>query len=434
MIDVYVLDKNLNAVGIVDAYKSLIWANRYHAVGDCELYLPATLDNISLLAKGNYLIRLDDEMVCRIDKIEIDTNIETGNYLIVNGTDVKKFCDQRIIWSTMTCDGNLESFIRSLVQNTICTPALTGRQMKKANGEQLVFLGDQAGLTAVNTEQVTYKNVGEKIREYCKTNNWGYRFVMSNGKLWFQLYEGTDRSAEVFFSNNYENLASTKYVDDCSNMGNVALVGGAGEGPERARNVFGYAEGTDRYEIFVDAKDIARTITWKELTNIYPTTDDGGQGYITAGSGAYVYKMNYINIQIVDSDQLTWLQTNFPGGTVITIDGNTYYQAYNPVIALLPTDSPTDDTTVTLQDIIYSVYLLSRGEQAVAEHGEKISFDGSVIPDITFVYKQDYFLGDLVTVENEYGISATARITEVVEVLDENGYKVEPKFEYITTV
>ena len=40
-------------------------------------------------------------------------------------------------------------------------------------------------------------------------------------------------------------------------------------------------------------------------------------------------------------------------------------------------------------------------------------------------------MGDLVSVENEYGISMKARIVEVIEVNDENGYSIEPKFEYI---
>ena len=37
MRDVYILDKNLQSIGIIDGYKSLIWANRYGKLGDCEL-------------------------------------------------------------------------------------------------------------------------------------------------------------------------------------------------------------------------------------------------------------------------------------------------------------------------------------------------------------------------------------------------------------
>ena len=427
MIDVYVLDKNLSLIGLIDSYKSLIWANRYNEVGDCELYLEASEDNINLLQDGYYLIRADDDMVCQIRKIEIDTSAEEGNYLIVTGYDTKTFLDQRVIWSMMTCTGNVEDFIRLIVKNSCVSPALSGRQFQKANGQALLALGNKANFTEVTTEQVSYKNVGEKVREYCDTYQWGYRVVLSNSTLWFQLYKGTDRTNEVIFSDAYENLSSTKYVDDKTNLGNVALVAGAGEGSARARNVYGYAESTDRFEKFVDAKDIARQISWAELTEIYPTTDSGGEGYLNG----YTYKMNYLNVQIVDSDQLTWLQTNFPTGQVITIDGNQYYQVYNEVIATLQTTTPTDDSPVTLQDIVYSVYLLNRGAENLAEFGEVTTFEGSVIPDVTFIYKQDYFLGDIVTVENEYGISASARIVEVVEVMDENGYSMEPKFQYL---
>ena len=433
MIDIYVLDRNLEAVGVIDTYRSLIWANRYYEVGDCELYLEASEENISLLQDGNYLIRPDDDMVCRINRVEVDTNSTNGNYLIVNGYDAKSLLDQRIVWSTMTCDGNVESFIRSLVNLTLINANLGARQVYKPNGTKLLQLGTAAGFTDVTTEQVTYKNVGEKVREYCKTYEWGYRVVLDNGQLWFQLYSGTDRSNEVFFSDEYENLSSTKYIDDKTNMGNVALVAGEGEGANRSRNVYGYAEGIDRYEHFIDAKDIAKSITWEELTDTYPTTDDGGEGYITGNAtSGYTYNMNYINIQIVDSDQLTWLQTNFPSGQEVTIDGNEYYQVYNEVIADLPSNAPEDSSVCTLRDLIYMVYLLNRGAEKIAQYGEVESFEGSVIPNITFVYKQDYFLGDIVNVENEYGISADARITEVVEVVDESGYSMEPTFEYLS--
>ena len=63
MDDVYVLNQNLQLIGIIDAYKSLIWANRYWTVGDCELYVVATTENLSILQKGNYLMRTNSEMV-----------------------------------------------------------------------------------------------------------------------------------------------------------------------------------------------------------------------------------------------------------------------------------------------------------------------------------------------------------------------------------
>lgn len=434
MNDVYVLNGNLEAIGIIDSYKSLIWANRYWAVGDCELYVPATTENLTMLRKNNFLIKSGNNMVCQIKKIELDTSTEEGNYLIVTGFDVKKWLDQRVVWSTMNVDGNIENFIRTMVDNALGNSGLYARQIVNLNGQRIFYLGTAAGFTEVITEQVSYKNVGEKVRDYCLKYGWGYRVVLSNNLLYFQLYKGTDRTGSVIFSDAYENLATTTYVEDETNMGNVALVAGEGQGTARSRNVSGYAEGMNRYEIYVDAKDISKTITWGDLTNLYPTTDSGGQGYIDgSASTGYVYKMNYINIQIIDSDQLTNLQNAYPDGTLITIGGNQYYQIYNEVIADLPSNTLEDGDEIKLRDVVYSVYLLTRGYEKLAEFGAVTSFSGTVEPNTTFVYNKDYFLGDLVTIQNEFGITVQARIIEVIEVDDDNGSSVEPKFEYIST-
>lgn len=434
MNDVYVLNGNLETIGVIDSYKSLIWANRYWAVGDCELYVPATTENLTMLKKNNFLVKHGNNMICQIKKIELDTNAEEGNYLIVSGYDVKQWLDQRVVWSTMNVDGNAETFIRTMVDNALGNSGLYARQIVNLNGSRIFYLGTAAGFTEVITEQVSYKNVGEKVRDYCLKYGWGYRVVLSNNLLYFQLYKGTDRTASVIFSSAYENLATTKYIEDETNMGNVALVGGEGQGTARSRNVSGYAEGMNRYEVYVDAKDISKTITWGDLTNLYPTTDQGGQGYISGTAQAgYTYKMNYINIQIVDADQLTNLKATYPDGQEITIGGNDYYQIYNEVIADLPSNTLEDGDEVKLRDVVYSVYLLTRGYEKLAEFGAVTSFEGTVEPNTTFTYNKDYFLGDLVTIQNEFGITVQARITEVIEVDDDNGSSVEPKFEYIST-
>ena len=282
---------------------------------------------------------------------------------------------------------------------------------------------------------MSYKNVGEKVREYCAKYNWGYKVILSDNALYFSLYKGTDRSNEVVFSSDFENLQATKYVEDDTNLGNVALVAGAGEGSARSRNVSGYAESLDRYEIYVDAKDLSKTISWGDLKELYPTHDEGGQGSIqqrgTSGYYYWVYEMDYIDIAIVDDNQLTELEATYPTGTRRYVDGNLYYRVYSVDIADLPSNVMSENDDVVLRDIVYSVYLLNRGYEKVAEYGRVTSFEGTVEPNTTFVYKQDYFLGDIVKVKNDYGISVNARIVEVVEVNDENGYRVEPKFEYL---
>lgn len=435
MIEVYVLNKDLDVVGIIDAYNSLIWSDRYNALGDCELYLPATAESLDLLRIGYYLARPDDLMVCQIKTIELDTDVENGNYLVVSGYDTKGFLDQRVIWNTSSCDGSVEDFIRSLVDDALCDPDLQERQLQKTDTSQLLFLGTAAGFSEVMTEQVSYKNLGEKIREYCERYKWGYRVIYENGALYFELYKGEDRSGSVIFSELYENLSTTKYVDDETNLGNVALVAGEGEGSLRARSVAGEGEGVDRYELYVDAKDISKTITWTELKKIYPPVSSGGNGTIWGNaSTGYFYELSELNVQIYNQEQLADLEAKYPGGIEVTIDGVLYYQLENITIADLPSAAPEPEDDVVLRDVIYQGYLVNRGYEQLGEFGAVKSFEGTIEPNTTFIYKEDYFLGDLVTVQNDFGITVQARIVEVVEVEDDNGHSVQPKFEYISEV
>ena len=437
MSDVYVLNPQFEKIGIIDSYKSLIWANRYNEIGDCEIYVAATTENFQLLQKGHYVYRLDDDMICRIKKLEIDTSVQDGNYIIATGYDVKQWLDQRVVWNTTTADGTkVETFARKLVNQSLVNPTNTARQIKDGNGNSVFKLDAAAGFDERISEQVSFKNVGEKVREYCKKYNWGYKVIRKNdGFFYFQLYKGTDRRNTVLFSEEYENLSTSKFVSDSTKLENVSLVAGTGEGSERPRAIIGDYSGADRNELFVDAKDISKKINWKDLIELYPDTDHGGQGHIeTAPGNLGVYVMNSLYVQIINDEHEAELIRDYPQGQVVIESGIKYYYLTNIVIATLPNSSPSDNDSVALEDIIYTAYLYTRGEVKLAERKTSTSFEGTINPSTTFLYKRDYFLGDLVTIKNQYGISVTARIVEVVEVNDDKGYNIEPKLEYNSTI
>ena len=436
MAEIYVYNKEVQPIAIVDAYKSLIWAERYNAVGDCEVYVPATAENLTIFQQNYYIAKSDSEMVCQIKKIELDTDVENGNYLVVTGIDIKSWLDQRIVWDTVTANGSLESFIRKLVRESLSGNAPESRRITAPSGRNLLALGDIAGFEEVITEQVSYKNVGEKVREYCAAYHWGYRVrpdTASTGarRFAFELYKGVDRSASVVFSEEYENLATSKYVEDRTNLGNVSLTAGSGEGYERVRVEDGDAAGVDRVEKFVDAKDINQKITYKEFKALFPDA----QAHPQLMSYFYV---DSVTIPIVNPSHLQKLQELDNHGTVVTIDGAEYYSINSPgheiVVGWCPDVSqlPQDSAPIVLEELIYCGYLFSRSQDKLGEYGATTSFEGTISPNVTFIYKRDYFLGDIVTVQNEYGVTAHPRIIEVIEVDDDTGYSVQPKFEYLS--
>lgn len=76
----------------------------------------------------------------------------------------------------------------------------------------------------------------------------------------------------------------------------------------------------------------------------------------------------------------------------------------------------------------YLNMLRQEGVEELSELTTTTSFEGEVDDTTNFVIGKDYFLGDCVQVENDYGISAKTRIIEVIESEDENGADIIPTF------
>ena len=438
---IYVLNKNLEKIAIVDIYQSVIWANRYFDLGDCELCVEPTTENLQLYQIGYYLARPDDDMVCKINKIEIDTNVQTGNTLIVRGVDVKNFLNQRIVWKTYNANNLTEVFIRQLVYDSLIAPSNQDRILTKANGSGAMELDTAFGFTDTIKEQISYKNVGEKIRVVCQENKWGYRVRLGTASqgtsrtvFKFGLYAGTDKTDSVIFSPMFDNLKESKYILDASKIANTALIGGQGEGTARVitdvgadKNPNAYKTGADRYEVFVDAKDIPTTITWEELIADYPQGTGGNTGYISNVGVNYFYRMHIVTFPVFSQTQANALQEEYPNGSFN--QSHTQYTVNDAIIADLPNSNPQSSDSVTLRDGLYDLYLINRAIEKMAETTVTTSFDGSIIPNFNYTYRVDYNLGDIVTVKNEFGISKAVRIIEALESESPTGNVLEIKYE-----
>lgn len=256
----YLLDTSLNVVDVVETYKSYIWTTRYFSAGDFELYIPATTKMISMLKKDYYVIREDDPTQAMIiQNIQITTNIDEGNFLIVTGPSLKSILSRRIIWQQTILSGYAEQCIRRLVNENCISPAIADRKINN------MILGAELGITDKMSAQFTGDNLEEAIQGICKTLGIGYDVILDldNKQFIFVLYKGTDRSYNqttlpyVVFSNEFENLLRTDYTNDTSAYKNVAKVAGEGEGTDRKSVTVGNASDLNRYEIFVDARDIS---------------------------------------------------------------------------------------------------------------------------------------------------------------------------------
>ena len=383
MEEFYLLDNELNKKYIIDTYSSAIWAKRYNDIGDCELVISASIENFRKIKECKYIARNDDDMVCKIKKVELQTDEENGDQLILIGNDITDILNQRIVIKQTNFNGLVEDYIRTLINDSIIKPTNADRKIKN------FALANKKGFSETIREQVTYDNVGEKIQKLCKQYGWGYKVTVNNGNFVFALYKGNDISQYITFSHNYDNISTTDYSKDDSNIKNVALVAGEGEGVARKTVTIGNGIGIDRHELYVDARNISSEIDYDELI------------------------------------------TNYPNGIEKVINNVIYYQVNGTNIATLTKNDAGEITNVQLCNNIYMENLKNTGYEKMSTYTSITSFSGEIIVGMSYKYKEDYNLGDIVNIVSEFGISIKARITEIIESQDDNGYTIEPTFENI---
>lgn len=81
-----------------------------------------------------------------------------------------------------------------------------------------------------------------------------------------------------------------------------------------------------------------------------------------------------------------------------------------------------------ISESVYMDMLKEDGEDALSEMDVTTMLSGEIINGVSFQINDDYFLGDIIQFENDYGISAATRIIEVIYNEDETGINIIPTF------
>ena len=391
----YILDASYQVLGMIDESESVLWNKKYNDVGECEIYIPCNKDYLSILRRGNYVYRFDDDMFCKIEKVEIESDAENGDYIIATAPDIFNILAGRIIRWQIVFSGTVGQFIKKVLTDNVIAPVQEHRKIPN-------FVFDDSNIAdfADKIELSTFTDdLAQIVLTTCKTYNIGFRvsYNMETRKLVFRLYKGKNKASAtggeyVEFSPAFANILSSNYVEDDSQYKNVAYVGYKGT-DEQTYLLSLYKgneepQGEARREIYVDGTGTSRDITLDVLQIMFPDLRKIEAAYYTTVNG-----------------ELT---------------------------AVALSDISGEEEKITVTDYTYLLLIRAVGENALAEQVRTQSFEGDVDTLDTYSYKTDYDLGDIVKVKNEYGIEAEAQITEVLESDDaDNGYAIEPKFEYI---
>lgn len=272
-IEIYKMAANENALtitleAICDSFSSLLWDIEYYTCGVFEVYIAANPRNIGIFQAGRIVGRDDDkEHFGLIESVQIETDAENGDYLIVSGRFLMCLLERRIIYPTL-------SFTSKKTYAEIVRTAITNNAINAENRSiPGLALGTVFGSCWEQKTklQVSYDNLMRWIYTVCEKigGTVNIRLSKINGeqyKMLLDFSEGADRSImqdenpHIIFSDGYTNLLSFTYSSDISVQRNFAYILGKGEGEMRKRTT--YFENTEpsfleRYEVYVDAKDMA---------------------------------------------------------------------------------------------------------------------------------------------------------------------------------
>ena len=79
----------------------------------------------------------------------------------------------------------------------------------------------------------------------------------------------------------------------------------------------------------------------------------------------------------------------------------------------------------------YTALLESRGLATLGDINRRVEFDSQCNMNESFTYGEDFFMGDIVQIINEYGVEASARITEFTWSCTTSGIETYPTFSII---
>ena len=252
---------------ICDSFSSLLWDIEFYKCGAFEIYIAASPRNIEIFQTGRIVGRDDDkEHFGLIESVQIETDAENGDYLIVSGRFLMCLLERRIIYPTLSFTA--QKTYAEIVQTAVNNNAINAENRRIPG----LALGTVSGSCWERKTklQVSYANLMEWIYTICEKigGTANIRLSKVNGEQYEMLVdlpEGSDRSImqddnpHIIFSDGYTNLLSFSYSSDISVQRNFAYVLGKGEGEERKRTT--YCDGDEpsfleRYEVYVDAKDM----------------------------------------------------------------------------------------------------------------------------------------------------------------------------------
>lgn len=372
----------------IDNYQSLQFERNFFGVGQFELHINMYMYGAEYFQKGN-IILLDKQAnkagLIRSKEITLDETGKASENYTIKGYTLDGLMNRRITVppSDTAYDrksGDAETVMKHYVERHFVNPDDPKRKMPML---EIAPNKNRGGHVEYESR---FKIVAEELETIGQLGNLGWNIFIDvvNKKLIFDVIEPKDLTQEneqgnspVFFSPDFGTVQSQLFTDSDNDYRNYGYVGGQGEGIERKVVEVGEAEGWDRIETFVDARDVGTTGDEEEEL----TEEEIEQQLIQRGKE----KMR-------EMERLLSFEAE-----ILTPVTRTHY------------------------DYEHEEFL---------HPAQPNGYTGKKVQQVTpFNYEEDFDLGDLVDVVNKkWGITMKAPIVIIKEIHETSGFRLEATF------
>lgn len=102
-----VLDESMIIQHICEDYKSIIWTERFHGFGDFKLVVPGTQENLKIYQLDFYIYTKNTRKLMIIEQVELNTEYGKDSMLTISGRSLESILDRRVMHPYPMWDGTL---------------------------------------------------------------------------------------------------------------------------------------------------------------------------------------------------------------------------------------------------------------------------------------------------------------------------------------
>lgn len=386
------LDSNYQPAELVERYASLLWTERYSTVGDFQLVTTDVERMLNLLPLESLVSLRESTVPMLVEVHKVEKGLNGAPVLTVTGRSFESVLERRVTVRISTSNGGVTYSkipwivparissdaayyaIRKIIGDPVDRRIESGLTQGEINATPSIRyqLSLQAGWLSVNDELPMVDLPLPSDFIYVEPNDITpeYQFEIKAGNLYSVVIE--------FLAANHHGLKAVRPGQGETKIG-IEIYNGA---------------------------DLTNTVVFDAKFDQFE-----GATYLLseAGSTNWAYVISKTAFEQVSKTTLTPPDTG-PTGldrrvTLVDISGEE------------GVDTPEARRT--------------RGLIELYKYNATALFDGQISEQVAAGYNTDYFLGDIIRLDGEYGLSEFVRVAEFIRSEDNTGSKAYPTFETV---